>query len=63
LLKKIDNKDPCIKTLRGMPRGMFFENQLMLAHDMLKNEKVRKTKKGTSWFLDDYVMILLIKFF
>jgi len=28
-----------MKTLRGIPEGMFCENQPMLAHDMPKNEE------------------------
>jgi hypothetical protein len=37
--KKKKNKIPCMKTLRGIPGGMFCENQPMLAHDMLKKKK------------------------
>jgi hypothetical protein len=33
---------PCMKTLRGMPGGMFCENQLMLVHDMLKKKKKKR---------------------
>jgi len=32
------NKIPCIKTLKGIPGGMFCENQPMLVHDMLKKK-------------------------
>jgi hypothetical protein len=48
-----------MKTIRGIPGGMFCENHLMLVYDMLKKKKKNK-KNGISRFRDGYVKILLI---
>jgi hypothetical protein len=48
---------PCMKTLRGMNRGMYCENQITLMHGMLKENQ----NKGTSWFHDGYVRIIPMK--